>query len=68
MSTSEDDVTDKEKLEKLLTEFGVEYQNRNDINVIKCEQGYKKVGGYIDFYTSFEFNIDGSFKEIGAWE
>ena len=65
-------MTDKEKLEKLLTEFGVEYREKSgemvDIDIIQCKEGCKKVGGYIDFYTSFEFNIDGSFKEMGAWE
>lgn len=61
-------MTDKDKLIKLLTEFGVEWREKED--GIKCG-GYKdrnKITGYSGFYTLFEFYSDGSFMQMGAWE
>ena len=29
---------------------------------------HDKVTGYFDFFTRFEFNSDGSFVRMGAWE
>ena len=48
----------------------------NDINhtIITTEQQsamegvYFGVGGYQDFYTNFEFDKDGKFLSMGAWE
>jgi hypothetical protein len=29
---------------------------------------HKNVGGYYDFYASFEFDANGKFIEVGIWE
>lgn len=64
--------TDKQKLEDLLIEFGVGFKSDVFSNVdrsyIKCKEGRDKVGGYVEFYTNFEFDLDGEFIELGAWE
>lgn len=59
-------MTDKEKLESLLAEFGVGFEQEN--NEIICREGRTMVAGYCMFFTLFDFNEDGSFKEMGAWE
>ncbi len=59
-------MTDKEKLEGLLTEFGIEFEKVN--GEILCREGCAKITGYCMFFTLFDFNEDGSFKEMGAWE
>lgn len=68
-------MTDKEKLETLFTEFGVgcvsdpDYIQRKDgRSVILCEESAGKIGGYNGFYTLFEFDKNGKFIEMGAWE
>lgn len=61
-------MTDKEKLTALLTEFGVEWCEKE--YGIKCG-GYKeydKITGYHGYYTLFEFDKDGKFEQMGAWE
>ena len=62
------DMTDKEKLVALLTEFGVEWRAKGQH--IKCGgyNHYKKIIGFNGFYTEFEFDIDGKFLQMGAWE
>lgn len=61
-------MTDKEKLEKLLTEFGVGWRNKPD--GIKCggSNTYDKIDDYSGFYTLFEFDAEGNFTSMGAWE
>ena len=69
-------MNDKEKLEKLLTEFGVEFtdgkkyyaDSKERGNLVSCMAGDKKVEGYCMFFTDFEFDEDGKFIQMGAWE
>jgi hypothetical protein len=73
--------SDFEKVRCLLTELGIGYViEKSEIigaaTCIRCGRmcgdknfdQHAKVGGYTDFYTSFEFTDDGQFIEIGAWE
>jgi len=66
--------TDIEKVKSLLSELGVGFKvkggdrdNPGGQN-IKCQEGYKKVGGYPWFYTNFEFDKDGKFILMSVWE
>lgn len=59
-------MTDKEKLIALLTEFGVGMEVAD--TYVECESGSTKVGGYMCFYTLFEFDEQGAFITMGAWE
>lgn len=70
-------LTDLEKLKQLLEQFGVGYTEeriekyRDDgkpRTFIKCECGDKKVEGYGGFVTLFEFDADGEFLVMGAYE
>ncbi|HEX20688.1 MAG TPA: hypothetical protein ENG78_07715 [Acidiferrobacteraceae bacterium] len=73
-------MTDRDKLKKLLTEFGVGFEERSNDNtpydpyrnvgdsLIICKEGENKIGGYFTFFTEFVFHEDGSFKQMGAWE
>lgn len=58
--------TDREKLEALLTEFGVDFITEGD-NII-CEEGRSGVSGYTGFYTGFAFTSEGKFINMGAFE
>ena len=58
--------TDKEKLKDLLTEFGVEFEERHED--ITCHEGDVKVDGYSCFYTTFTFDEKGAFVKMGAYE
>lgn len=69
------EMTDKEKLTNLLTEFGVGFSEEFTINnhgteiyCIECMSDNAKITGYNNFYTSFVFDKDGKFIEMGAWE
>ena len=61
-------MTDKEKLCNLLTEFGVGWREIKE--GVKCGgyHKYEKITGYYGFYTLFEFDDDGKFLQMGAWE
>lgn len=59
-------ISDKEKLKRLLTEFGVEFTEKG--NSIICDEGSEKVAGYSGFVTEFTFDADGKFVEMGAYE
>ena len=70
-------VTDREKLEALLTEWGVPFiQDEFDSNSIQVGNNFVEkrfpesdlVGGYTGFFTEFSFNDDGSFDQMGAYE
>lgn len=63
-------MTDYEKLKQLLTEFGVEFEESEGVRskIITTTEGSRKVDGYNSFYTAFEFNEDGVFLGMGAWE
>lgn len=58
--------TDKEKLIELLTEFGVGFELEE--NDILCREGRNKIDGYMMFVTSFDFDENGKFIKMGAWE
>lgn len=62
--------TDKEKLTALFTELGIGFKPNphNEQNSIVCECGDAKISGYNGFYTQFDFEANGKFKEMGAWE
>ena len=63
-------MTDLEKLRTLLTGFGVGFSQKDGEReiTITCEQGYAKVAGYCCFVTLFSFDLEGKFKEMGAYE
>lgn len=69
-------MTDVEKLIELLSSFGVEF-SRDDMaradtgkisDVVTLYCGSEKVGGYCGFFTEFEFDENGTFVTVGAWE
>lgn len=69
-----DDVT------KFLDALGVGYviepsEMKDATTRVRCGVGayesgdqHTKVGGYTGFYTTFEFDAEGNFIEMGAWE
>lgn len=59
---------DKEKLRRLLTDFGVEFEEHPISNSITCREGREKIDGYSMFFTDFEFDDDNKFVKMGAWE
>jgi len=76
-------MSDLEKLEALLAEWGVPYKTEaGKFTLASGEQregtslttgGWDdkyspKVDGYIGFYTRFLFSADGEFVVMGAWE
>lgn len=70
-------MTDLEKLKELLTGFGVEFEELKGKQLyrkpkgyvyIRCHEGNEKVSGYCMFFTNFEFDDQGNFVEMGAWE
>jgi hypothetical protein len=58
--------TDKEKLIKLFTEFGIGFTDNE--NCICTETGDSKNKGYYDFFTQFNFDNNGKFEDMGAFE
>lgn len=71
-------MTDREKLLALLDEWGVgyngKYAERNrfdsidfDRDVMVCA-GDTKIDGYSNFFAVFEFEPDGTFRQITVWE
>jgi hypothetical protein len=64
--------TDLRRLEEWLETVGVEYVRQ--VNTVRqciyitTESGAKGVGGYSGFCTSFEFDMNGKFIEMGAYE
>jgi len=66
-------VTDLEKLKALLTEFGVGFETRRSVQtcggiVVECREGATKVAGNPYFFTAFDFDAQGKFIEMGAYE
>ena len=59
--------TDKARLETLLNDFGVGFEE-NGAGDINCFDGFEKVDGYNGFFTQFEFDESGKFIKMGAWE
>lgn len=65
-------MTDKEKLENLLKEFGIGYNLNPDGNYIDhsivLEADYGNVEGYPGFIAGFKFDSNGKFEYVGVWE
>lgn len=59
-------MTDKQKLVALFTEFGIGFKEEG--TQIVLNEGDAHITGYSYFYTAFEFDEDGRFIEVGAWE
>ena len=60
------DATDKEKFIALLDHLEIGF-NEGDDSIV-CGDMHERVTGYSGFYTEFEFNDDGDFISMGAWE
>lgn len=67
-------MTHKERFLELLEEWGIEpctdsdYVNQDNPNSISLVALHGNVKGYGGFVADFDFNEDGSFKEMGVWE
>ena len=63
-------VTDYEKLKALFDEFGIGYDEMSTgkLGYLRCKEGGEKIEGYVEFYTDFDFDKDGNFLTMGAWE
>lgn len=70
-------MTDKEKLLALLGEWGVPGRCEDQppdpgTATVECvivgEGRNEKVTGFAGFFTAFEFDADGKFVQMGAWE
>jgi hypothetical protein len=59
-------MTDKEKLIALLEEFGIGFEAGD--GCVTLEEGMEKVSGFARFFTKFQFDENGKFIEVGAWE
>lgn len=64
-------MTDLEKVISLLIELGVvyteeEWKGRHHVNV--PTHGGPRNSGYAGFVSTFEFDKEGGFIEMGAWE
>lgn len=59
--------TDYEKVKNLLKDLNVEFLEKERKYITLCT-GFKKVIGYTDFETFFEFDKDGNFVQIGIYE
>jgi hypothetical protein len=65
--------TDKERLIELLDSFGITPSANEGLgdlaqHVVTLRAGEGGIKGYRDFVADFEFNPDGSFKDVGVWE
>lgn len=56
-------MSDKEKLSKLLTDFGIGFDE--DANYICLEVGKAKTTGCGGFLTEFDFDENGKFVDVG---
>lgn len=73
-------MNDKQKLIKLLLDFGVPFKEQRCKNDRGWNEGVEfgnllygrdesdKVDGYSGFFTQFEFDENGKFICVGAWE
>lgn len=61
-------MTDKEKLEKLFTKFGIEYSEyfKGNRDIMRLEAGDYGIEG--NGYALFEFSSDGNFIVMEIWE
>lgn len=64
-------MTDKQKLVELFTKFGFKFyvcDTQVSILVNDRDRQQEKIVGYDLFCCEFDFNDDGSFKQVGVWE
>ena len=65
-------MTGLEKLTALLTEFGIGFsatEKRCGVGtLITCESGGARLEGYGGFEIEFEFDEEGNFQQMAAWE
>lgn len=63
-------MTDLERLCVLLDEWGVGYERvkRKTGVSIRLPEGNRNIGGYAYVFTDFDFDEDGRFLEVGAYE
>lgn len=74
-------MTDQERLITLLDEWDVPHEEEDipsqpgecpavsvNIGRVRNLRESSKVTGYGGFFTSFEFDLDGKFVRVGAWE
>lgn len=64
--------TDADRWRQFLTSFGIEFREEKNGQEPGCtlvmEEGKQKISGYQGFYVDVEFDMDGRFVQIGAWE
>jgi hypothetical protein len=58
---------DKEYFKLMLALAGVGFEEIGDKIVLKAKE-HTKVLGYTGFVTEFNFNADGSLKDVEVWE
>jgi hypothetical protein len=72
-------LTDKQKLEALFTEFGIGFKRIPSFSIgpnanvpsettIYCSANEARIDGYNGFETSFEFDADGKFVKMDIYE
>ena len=61
--------SDKQKIMELLTSWDVPFYNDVECEITVCnDRGVPTLAGYDGFCTQYEFNEDGKFIRMGAWE
>jgi hypothetical protein len=66
--------TDLDRWKLFLADFGIEYREEHGdqpgdpVMRLCMEKGMRKVAGYSGFVTDIEFDADGKFIQLGAWE
>ena len=69
-------MTDLDKVKALFDELGIGYTHELTANPeyspcaqwLELYEGDAKIGGYSCFFTTFEFDRNGNFIKVGAWE
>ena len=59
-------MSDKAKLEELLTKFNIGYTEYPIYREIMCKEGDKNVKGYSDHYVVFRFDKEGGFANMAV--
>ena len=59
-------MTDKDKLKQLLTDFGIGFEEKPNVIIIK--EGMNKVSGYYGFLATFDFDETGKSLGVGIGE
>jgi len=61
-------MTDRETIETLLKRAGIEWKTKASNPPEEDDSHIYVHRGYAGFVVSFEFNPDGSLKDVSAWE